>query len=217
MGHHALPRDFPSWPGAPVSQDRDQPPAFGNPEAVNELAPTPRCLLGSLQRQRGHHLCTRSPNKKRGARNGPSSRLASFLPAVTQRAERSLRCAANPGSSGWKSPGGPAGSKCVGGGGGGRCWGRVGGLRADARPASAPGILLHDPLPDLRTWREALTWHRKGAGWRGAAVEGWRSGLRGRTRQSSPGLWFGGAFQEERSLFYSRGGAQGPGVLRGQP
>lgn len=140
MGPHALPRDFPSWPGAPVSQDRDQPPAFGNPEAVNELAPTPRCLLGSLQRQRGHHLCTRSPNKKRGARNGPSSRLASFLPAVTQRAERSLRCAANPGNSGWKSPGGPAGSKCVGGGGGGRCWGRVGGLRADARPASAPRL-----------------------------------------------------------------------------
>lgn len=126
-GHHALLRGFPSWPGAPVTQNRDQPPAFGNPAAVNELAPTPRCLLGSLQRQRGHHLCTRSLNKERGAGNGPSSRPASFLPGVTQRAERSLRCAANPGSSRWKSRGVRAGSKRVGGGGGGRCWGRVGG------------------------------------------------------------------------------------------
>lgn len=78
-----------------------------------------------------------------------------------------------------------------------------GALLADARPASALGILLHDPFPDLRTWRGALTWHRRGAGWRGAAVEGWRSGLRERTRHSSPRLWFRGAFQEERSLFYS--------------
>lgn len=85
MGHQKLPRGFPCSAGAPVSQDRDQPPAFGNPEAVYELAPTPRGLLGSLQRQRGHNTCTKSPNKKRGGGNGTSSRPASFLPAVTQR------------------------------------------------------------------------------------------------------------------------------------
>lgn len=45
----------PSSPGMPVSKGRGQPPAFGNPEAVCELAPTPHCLLGSLQKQRGHN------------------------------------------------------------------------------------------------------------------------------------------------------------------
>ena len=173
MGLHALPRGFPSWPGAPVSQDRDQPPAFGNPEAVNELAPTSRCLLGSLQRQRGRHFCTRSPNKKRGAGNGPSSRLASFLPAVTQRAERLLRCAANPGSSGWKSRGGRARSKRVGGGGGGRCWGRVGGLRADPRPRLPPGSFATTPSLTFARGRERSP--GTGEGQAGGAQR-WRAG-----------------------------------------
>ena len=94
-----------------------------------------------------------------------------------------------------------------------------GGLRADARPATTPRILLHDPLPDLRTWRGALTWHRRGADWQGAAVEGrgLASGLRERTRQSSPGLWFCGAFQGERSLLSSRGGRAGAGRQEAVP
>lgn len=45
MGHHAPPRGFPSSPWVPVSQGRDQPPAFGNSEAVYELAPHPSLPL----------------------------------------------------------------------------------------------------------------------------------------------------------------------------
>lgn len=54
---------------------------------------------------------------------------------------------------------------------------------------------------------------------RGAAVEGGgrASGLRERTRPSSPGPRFCGAFQEERSLFSSEGAAQGAGRREAAP
>lgn len=77
-GHQPLPKEgVPSSPEVPVSQGRDQPPVFWNPEVVYELAPTPCCLLGSLQRQRGHNPLTRGPRKKRGEGNGPASPPAS--------------------------------------------------------------------------------------------------------------------------------------------
>lgn len=66
-------------------------------------------------------------------------------------------------------------------------------------------------VPDLRTWRRALTWQSRGAGLPGAAVEGsgLASGLRERTQRSSPAPRFCGAFQAERSLFTPEGAAQG--------
>lgn len=68
-------------------------------------------------------------------------------------------------------------------------------------------------VPDLRTWRRALTWQSRGAGLPGAAMEGsgLASGLRERTQRSSPPPRFCGAFQAERSLFSSRGGGTGGG------
>lgn len=68
-------------------------------------------------------------------------------------------------------------------------------------------------VPDLRTWRRALTWQSRGAGLPGAAVEGsgLASGLRERTQRSSPAPRFCGAFQAERSLFTPEGAAQGAG------
>lgn len=68
-------------------------------------------------------------------------------------------------------------------------------------------------VPDLRTWRRALTWQSRGAGLPGAEVEGsgLASGLRERTQRSSPAPRFCGAFQAERGLFSSRGGGTGGG------
>lgn len=97
----------------------------------------------------------------------------------------------------------------------GRCWDRVRGSAPKPDPPLPPGSF--STVPDLRTWRGALTWHRRGAGLRGGAVEagGLASGVRERTRQSSPAPCVCGAFQEERCLLSSRGGGARGGQWRG--
>lgn len=131
-GHQPLPKEgVPSSPEVPVSQGRDQPPVFWNPEVVYKLAPTPCCPSGSLQRQRGHTPLNQGSPQEKGRGEGPCI-SSCFLPRMTQRAERP-RCAVNRGSSGWGLVCGDWGWGCWGGG---REW--AGGFCTDARPAKPP-------------------------------------------------------------------------------